>query len=100
MYGFPWMTGLREGSVDQIGGVQGVVGTNDNAEMTDGEELGVVERHTGGICWIQKGVVLTTGELPRTCWAGLPGYHPPLPIGSESPGSTVRSTPDITPTRF
>ena len=44
------MTSLREGSVDRIGGVQGVVGTNDNAEMTDGEELGVVktvnERHT------------------------------------------------------
>ncbi|HQE37468.1 MAG: hypothetical protein WBJ06_06080 [Candidatus Methanoculleus thermohydrogenotrophicum] len=63
------MTSLREGSVDQIGGVQGVVGTNDNAEMTDGEELGVVktvnERHTGGICWIQKGVVLTTdNQIP------------------------------------
>lgn len=59
------MTGLREGSVDLIGGVQGVVGTNDNTEMTDGEELGVVERHTGGICWIQKGVILTAdNQIP------------------------------------
>ncbi len=29
------VTGLRESSVDHIGDVQGVVGTGDNAEMTD-----------------------------------------------------------------
>ncbi len=65
------MTSLREGSVDRIGGVQGVVGTNDNAEMTDGEDLGVVktvnERHTVGICWIRKGVVLTVdNQIPSS----------------------------------
>jgi hypothetical protein len=44
------VTGFRESSVDHVGDLQGVVGTGDNAEMTDGEDRGVVEtineRHT------------------------------------------------------
>lgn len=44
------MTGLRESGIDHVGDLQGVVGTGDDAEMTDGEDRGVVEtvneRHT------------------------------------------------------
>jgi len=44
------MTGLRESGIDHLGDLQGVVGTGDYAEMTDGEDCGVVktvnERHT------------------------------------------------------
>jgi len=39
------MTGLRESGIDHVGEaiLQGVVGTGDDAEMTDGEDRGVVE---------------------------------------------------------
>ncbi|GLI45719.1 hypothetical protein MBOURGENBZM_10500 [Methanoculleus bourgensis] len=37
------VTGFGESSVDHSGDLQGVVGTGDNAEMTDGEDRGVVE---------------------------------------------------------
>ncbi len=44
------MTGLLGGGIDHVGDLQGVVGTGDYAEMTDGEDCGVVktvnERHT------------------------------------------------------
>jgi len=32
------MTGLREGSIDHVSDLQGVAGTGDNTEMTDGED--------------------------------------------------------------
>lgn len=32
------VTGFREGGVDYIGDLQGVVNTGDNAEMTDGKD--------------------------------------------------------------